>query len=284
MTQRPTAAKDDLLAKSPKIMPGNATAQPSATTTCDFTSMTKICKQCGIEKDISEFYARKESRDGFFARCKSCISKQQKHHRDKVKSPEAKARTKQKQRERDQKPENKEKKRQAARQVKRIYGPKQKEQKALYYLEHLESEKARHRAYVTSHRQDLSEKRRGYRERRVRTDVGFRLAQSLRSRFHNVLKGKTKSGSSVRDLGCSLGDLKIYLESAFRTGMTWENYGHGKGKWNIDHIMPLAAFDLTDRQHVLLACSYLNLQPLWHEENMAKNDTYPNLPKEYNAA
>jgi hypothetical protein len=34
-------------------------------------------------------------------------------------------------------------------------------------------------------------------------------------------------------------------------------------------------FDLTNRQHVLLCCHYMNLQPLWAKENQAKNRREP---------
>jgi hypothetical protein len=74
----------------------------------------------------------------------------------------------------------------------------------------------------------------------------------------------------VRDLGCSVEELKTHLESKFQTGMTWENWGRGFGKWNIDHVMPLSAFDLTERAQFLIACNYTNLQPLWYEENQSK--------------
>jgi len=52
--------------------------------------------------------------------------------------------------------------------------------------------------------------------------------------------------------------------------MTWDNYGSGPGSWNIDHIIPLSSFDLTDREQFLEACHYTNLQPLWFEDNMEK--------------
>jgi hypothetical protein len=50
------------------------------------------------------------------------------------------------------------------------------------------------------------------------------------------------------------------------TGMSWANYG----LWQIDHIQPLVAFDLTDREQFLKACNYTNLQPLWTIENLSK--------------
>jgi hypothetical protein len=77
-----------------------------------------------------------------------------------------------------------------------------------------------------------------------------------------------KSGSAVRDLGCSFEKLKRHLESQFQPGMTWKNYGlHG---WHIDHIKPLVLFDLTNRKQFLEACNYKNLQPLWAKENLSK--------------
>jgi hypothetical protein len=52
--------------------------------------------------------------------------------------------------------------------------------------------------------------------------------------------------------------------------MSWENYG----EWQIDHIIPLAAFNYEtpfdmDFQR---AWSLSNLQPLWALENMSKGD------------
>lgn len=104
-------------------------------------------------------------------------------------------------------------------------------------------------------------------------DVNFRLRVLLRGRICSALKGDTKTGSAVRDLGCSIEELKVHLESKFQPGMTWENWGKGEGKWNVDHIVPLAAFDLTNRNQFLVACNYINLQPLWALDNLRKGDS-----------
>ena len=75
-------------------------------------------------------------------------------------------------------------------------------------------------------------------------------------------------GSAVRDLGCSVEELKRHLEKQFQPKMNWENYGlYG---WHIDHIKPLVNFDLTNREQFLEACHYTNLQPLWAEDNLSK--------------
>lgn len=93
-----------------------------------------------------------------------------------------------------------------------------------------------------------------------------------------ALIGNTKKGSAVRDLGCSVEELRAHLEALFQPGMTWDNYGRGPKDnpralyFEIDHIIPLASFDLTDREQFLKACHYTNLQPLWHHQNRAKGD------------
>jgi len=94
----------------------------------------------------------------------------------------------------------------------------------------------------------------------------FRLPFNLRSRLYQAVRNQQKSGSAVRDLGCSIEELKQHLESQFQEGMTWENYG----QWHIDHIKPLASFDLSNREQFLQACHYTNLQPLWAEDNLRK--------------
>lgn len=79
-----------------------------------------------------------------------------------------------------------------------------------------------------------------------------------------------KSGSPVRDLGCSLEELKTHLEQQFQLGMTWENWS--RTGWHIDHIQPLSSFDLTDREQFLKAAHYTNLQPLWAKDNLVKHN------------
>ena len=47
--------------------------------------------------------------------------------------------------------------------------------------------------------------------------------------------------------GCSVEFLFKHIESQFREGMTWGNYGVGKGKWCIDHILPCKHFNLLEQ-------------------------------------
>lgn len=116
---------------------------------------------------------------------------------------------------------------------------------------------------------------------RKETCVTYRLRHNLRSRFYHALDKGYKSGSAVDDLGCSIEEFKTYMESKFSYAMSWNNHGNKKDMWSIDHIMPMSAFNLEDRQHVVLACHYLNLQPLWHIENIKKSNKIPVISIEH---
>jgi hypothetical protein len=94
---------------------------------------------------------------------------------------------------------------------------------------------------------------------------------ALRIRINQIVKGKVKFGSAVRDLGCSIEFFMGYMEAKFKEGMNWDN--HGIRGWHIDHITPLCSFDLTDKKEFLNAVHYTNLQPLWWYENLNKSKT-----------
>lgn len=160
-----------------------------------------------------------------------------------------------------------------------------------YYEKHKEDLKAKHKAYVQANIETLRTKRKQYwadnrslmaerkrariaksraRDReRYKTDIKFVLTKRLRVRLRKALKGNYKKGSAIRDLGCSVDELKIHLESKFTKGMSWDNYG----EWHIDHIRPLSSFDLTDAEQLKQACHYTNLQPLWAADNLSKGNS-----------
>lgn len=104
------------------------------------------------------------------------------------------------------------------------------------------------------------------------SDLSFRIKKNLRSRLCWALRNNQKAGSAVSDLGCSIPHLKLHLELFWDDGMSWDNYGNKEGQWSIDHIKPLSSFDLTDRPQFLEACNYLNLQPMWHIDNIKKQN------------
>ena len=97
-----------------------------------------------------------------------------------------------------------------------------------------------------------------------------RLRLRLRKRIREVLLGVAKKSDNTRALiGCSSGALRQHLESLFKPGMTWENYGF-RG-WHVDHVRPCASFDLTDPEQQRACFNFKNLQPLWARDNLTKH-------------
>jgi hypothetical protein len=104
---------------------------------------------------------------------------------------------------------------------------------------------------------------------RRHNDINYRLIGNLRKRL--------KSGSAIKDLGCSIEELKTYLELQFDSWMTWGNYGNYNlniKTWQIDHIRPLSSFNLTSVVDHLEASNYKNLQPMLAKDNLSKGAKY----------
>lgn len=112
---------------------------------------------------------------------------------------------------------------------------------------------------------------------RYENDICFKLKVILRTRLRSSIQEMWKTGSSVADIGCSMDELKIYIEKKFypnpRTGepMTWENWK--KFGWHIDHVIPLSSFNLANKEELLKAVHYTNLQPMWWFENLSKGSS-----------
>lgn len=105
------------------------------------------------------------------------------------------------------------------------------------------------------------------------SDPIFRIKQNLRSATRRIFKGMTKDSHTFDLLGCSPEDYQAYLTSKFQEGMTMENYG--KGGWSIDHITPLASFDIYNPAERARAFHYTNTQPMWEADNLSKCDKLP---------
>lgn len=118
-------------------------------------------------------------------------------------------------------------------------------------------------------RHKLNANRRAWMPKYYKENPSARIADNLRARLSSAVKRAAvgRKGSAVKDLGCSLDFLMSYLETRFDSNMSWENYG---SYWHIDHVLPLASFDLTKRAQLKAACHYTNLQPMEASANMSK--------------
>ena len=109
------------------------------------------------------------------------------------------------------------------------------------------------------------------------TNPQWKLKANLRSRYLDALKRHTRGGkvnkyhSAIELLGCDIEFYKQYLEQQFKPDMTWENHGT---LWEIDHIKPCAAFDLTNKQQQQECFIYTNTQPLYYSDNRIKKDKF----------
>lgn len=119
--------------------------------------------------------------------------------------------------------------------------------------------------------------RRARHKERMINDPIYRVAYTCRSRIRCALQ-RAKRGKpfkSMEILGCDWETLKTHIESQFEPWMTWHNHGNRVGCWEIDHIVPIDAFNLQDNAQVLVAFNYKNLQPMAHEENRDKSSKMP---------
>ena len=87
-------------------------------------------------------------------------------------------------------------------------------------------------------------------------------------RIYRKIAGK-KQLRTIELLGCTVLEAKHHIERQFKEGMTWDNHGV---VWEIDHIIPLSAFDLTRKDQQMLANHFTNLRPLWKALNRLKAD------------
>ena len=92
--------------------------------------------------------------------------------------------------------------------------------------------------------------------------------RTIRHRTRKFIKGSPKHQDFAVLAGCTREELIKHIEDKFLPGMTWDNWT--VNGWHIDHVKPLASFDLSDVEQLKKACRYNNLQPLWAKDNLKK--------------
>ena len=162
---------------------------------------------------------------------------------------------------------------------KREYYQQNKEKVAANQREYRQENKEKKDAYNRKYRQQNKEKIAAYIRQRRRLDPEFNLLCRLRSRMGKAVKAAgldKKCASSIELLGISPQGLKEWIEAQFTEGMTWENHSD----WEVDHIIPCYAFDLTVEQNQRICFWYKNLQPLWWQDNLQKSNKYTETGKQ----
>ncbi len=238
------------------------------------------CSKCGQEKNKCEFDKRSSTKRGYKSQCKQCRSINEYKKNKEVILEKRSMHYKENKIEIDLK--NKQYREENYDKIqlqKQKYRSENKDK-----VRHLKRESYQRNKDKKSNKDTAYKNQKRYREKnrvklnnanrnRYASDFEYRIKNIIRSRFVCAIKNDFKAGSAVDGLGCTIEFLKGYIEKLFKPGMHWGNWGrHG---WHIDHIIPLASFDLTDRDQLLKACHYTNLQPLWAADNLSKGAKMP---------
>lgn len=195
----------------------------------------KLCRFCGEQKPLSEFNSDKSKKSGYHSKCKECkkIYSSAYWQRPEIKEREL---------------------------IRRKTDPK--------YIEARKHRKGRYHSP-----QSIDRMNEWKRERRAKNPK-WRLHEAISARIRHDLKGR-KRRASIKNIFLGVLDYSIeklirHLEKQFQPGMTWENYG----EWHIDHKIPVSVFNFNSIHDIdFKRCWALkNLQPLWKEENIKKND------------
>ncbi len=99
-----------------------------------------------------------------------------------------------------------------------------------------------------------------------KSNINYRIKKSLAARLRTVLHKKTTTMSYI---GCPIQYLREWFEYVFTPEMNWENYGT---YWQIDHIIPVDLFDLTNEKEKMICWNWTNLAPLEKSTNCSKKN------------
>ncbi len=149
-----------------------------------------------------------------------------------------------------------------------------------YYKANTERMKAACRSYNARNKDKISTQCKAWKkanrdkinlsvQKLFKSNLNARILHRLRTRISIAFRTQaTKKAHRTADLlGCSVPSFRIYIESKFEPGMTWENYGK---EWHLDHIVPCAMFDLTKSEHQKACFHFSNYQPLFTKDNLVK--------------
>jgi hypothetical protein len=245
----------------------------------------KTCVTCRQTKPLEEFNKDSRTSDGLDCRCRECSRVKSKKYRET--HPETCDAASKRWREENaehvkaRQKAYREKNREELNAKKRIYRQNNPDKIKAYAEAHKEEAKAwrqEHREELTEYHKEWrnknGEKIRNYYQNKRKADDQYRLSANYRRRISLILRSGQISKRMQNLLGCDFETLKAHIEKQFKPGMTWDNYG--TEGWQVDHIKPCAAFDMTNPQQVAECFNYKNMQPLWRWENQEKSDKLQN--------
>jgi len=220
--------------------------------------MGKVCSKCKIEKDICEFYFRKE-RGVTESQCKKCRLAKHKTYWEEKKIIDPDYDKKKREKRQQDKPNE-------LKEYRKKWYSKNKQYWKDYRSKNIDKQKEYSKNYYLENKNVINQYTNKWRQNKTNNDPIFRLINSCRSAVNRYLKNKKDNTMDI--IGCSPEFLKEHLEKQFKGGMSWDN--HSKYGWHIDHIIPLSS--AKTEEEICELCHYTNLQPLWAVDNLKKKN------------
>lgn len=199
--------------------------------------MKRICDECNFRGEDTIYFTIKKKI------CNSCI---------------------------DIKKKEKDEKRKISKELKKIYLKKynesNKDKKKEYNSNYYKNNKDKYKNYNKSKRKRKSYP---YIKNRRSIDPLYKLTCNIRNLIKNSVanQGYSKKSKTYEILCMTYDDFKIYIESKFLDGMSWNNYG----EWHLDHIIPISM--AKSEEEIILLNHYTNFQPLWAKDNLKKSNS-----------
>lgn len=219
--------------------------------------MSKVCTACDIEKLLSEFGKDSAKKDGYRPSCKECKRASDKRWREQ--NLEKKRAT-----DRKYAQDHAEDNCLRAREWYRNNSVKARETRKKWYLANIDKVNQNRAAYNSANQEKMRAWMNDYMKARYATNTNYRVKQRLNSRIRDYVR---KDKPTMNYIGCSTDELKAWLEFQFDANMTWENMG---SFWELDHVIPCAAFDFSDETEIAECYNWRNLQPLAARDNAKK--------------
>ena len=93
----------------------------------------------------------------------------------------------------------------------------------------------------------------------------------MRNRLYKAYKAQNvmKTNKAFDLLGCSHSFFKSWIIHQLYGKMTIEKYG---SVWQIDHCLAIASFKLLDENDMKKCFNWVNLRPMYVEDNIIKGD------------
>lgn len=133
-----------------------------------------------------------------------------------------------------------------------------------YKEEHKEEVSVYNRNYLVENRKKIQE---NFKNRRKNNPI-FKLRLNLSNRVRKLIKIRKNRTSYNEFIGCSIQQIRDWLEHNFYGDMTWENYGT---VWHVDHVIPCIHFNNEDDDQIKVCFNWANVQPLLVTHNCSKS-------------